>query len=177
MSVPTLVGGSSSRPHVGPPPPRPCVPGAQSPHPMWVVRHPQSLQGQAPRLVNAYWNSPSNVIARGPCYNCDGKGHISTNCPSPRQGGASNAWSNNPPSQAPHQGARPQHQQAPKCGCIHYTIAEEILEDAEVLMGMLLINPIPLLFFLIPKQLSHSSTRSSCCIANYKCKPYHYHTT
>jgi hypothetical protein len=168
--APTSAGGSSSRPRVGPPPPPPRAPGAQPPRPMWVVRHLQPPQGQAPRPANAYWNNPSGA-ARGPCYNCN----ISKNCASPRQGDASNApRPNNPPPQAPHQGAKPQ--KAPKRGRINYTTTEEIPEDAEVLMGTLLINSIPPLFFLIPEQLFHSSTRSSCCIVNFKCKPYNYHT-
>jgi hypothetical protein len=81
--TPTSVSGSSSRPRAGPPPPPPRSPGAQPPRPMWVVRHPQSPQGQAPRLANAFWNNPS-VSTRGPCYNCGGTGHISNHCPSPR---------------------------------------------------------------------------------------------
>jgi hypothetical protein len=64
--APNSVGGSSSRPRVGPQPPPPRVPGVQPPHPMWVVRHPQPPQGQAPRLANAYWNNPSGA-ATGPC--------------------------------------------------------------------------------------------------------------
>jgi hypothetical protein len=69
-------------------------------------------------------------------------GHISKNCPSPRQGGASNApRPNNPPPHAPHQGAKPQ--QPPKRGCLNYTTTEEIAADAEVLMGTLLINSYP----------------------------------
>jgi hypothetical protein len=69
-------------------------------------------------------------------------GHISKNCPSPRQGGASNApRADNPPPQAPRQGTKPQ--QAPKRGRLNYTTAEEIPEDAEVLMGTLLINSYP----------------------------------
>jgi hypothetical protein len=69
-------------------------------------------------------------------------GHISKNCPSPRQGGASNApRPSSPPPQAPRQGAKPQ--QAPKHGRLNYTTVEEILEDAEVLMGTLLINSCP----------------------------------
>ena len=134
--APTSAGGSSSRPHMGPPPPPPHAPSAQSPRPMWVVRHPQPPQGQAPRPVNAYWNNPNNTIARGPCFNCGCKGHISKNCPSPRQGGASNApRANNPSSQAPCQGAKPR--QAPKRGRLNCTTTEEIPEDAEVLMGTL----------------------------------------
>jgi hypothetical protein len=71
-------------------------------------------------------------------------GHISKNCPSPRQGGTSNApRPNNPPPQAPRQGAKPS--QAPKRGCLNYTTAEEVPEDAEVLMGTLLINSHPAL--------------------------------
>jgi hypothetical protein len=81
--APNLAGGSSSRPRVGPQPPPPRAPGAQPPRPMWVVRHPQPPQGQAPRPANAYWNNPSGA-ARGPCYNCGGMGHVSKNCPSPR---------------------------------------------------------------------------------------------
>jgi hypothetical protein len=101
---------------------------------------------------------------------------MSKNFPSPRQGGASNApRPNNPPSQAPRQGAKPQ--QAPKRGRLNYTTAEEILEDAEVLMGTLFINFHPdFVLFFIPKQLFHSSTRSSCYIVNFKCKLYNYHT-
>jgi hypothetical protein len=69
-------------------------------------------------------------------------GHISKNCPSPRQGGASNApRPNNPPPQAPRQGSKPQ--QAPKHRYLNYTIADKIPEDAEVLMGTLLINSYP----------------------------------
>jgi hypothetical protein len=69
-------------------------------------------------------------------------GHISKNCLSPRQGDASNApRPNNPPPQAPRQGAKPQ--QAPRRGRLNYTTAEEIPEDAEVLMGTLLINSYP----------------------------------
>jgi hypothetical protein len=71
-------------------------------------------------------------------------GHISKNCPSPRQGGASNTpRPNNPPPQAPHQGAKPP--QAPKRGRLNYTTTEEISEDADVLMGTLLINSYPAL--------------------------------
>ena len=48
--APTSAGGSSSRPRLGrPPPPPPRASGAQAPRPMWIVRHPQPLQGQAPR--------------------------------------------------------------------------------------------------------------------------------
>jgi hypothetical protein len=73
-------------------------------------------------------------------------GHNSKNCPSPRQGGASNALRpNNPPPQAPRQGAKPS--QAPKRGCLNYTTAEEIPKDADVLMGTLLINSHPALVF------------------------------
>jgi hypothetical protein len=141
--APNSAGGSPSRPRVGPQPPPPRAPGAQPPHPMWVVRHPQPPHGQAPRPANAYWNNPSGA-ARGPCYNCGGMGHISKNCPSPRQGGASNApRPNNPPPQAPHQGAKPS--QAPKRGRLNYTTAEEIPKDADVLMGTLLINSHPAL--------------------------------
>ena len=88
--APTSAGGSSSRPRLGPPPPPPWAPGVQPPRPMWIVRHPQPPQGQAPRPANAYWNNPG-VAAKGPCYNCGGIGHISKNCPSPRRGGAFNA--------------------------------------------------------------------------------------
>jgi hypothetical protein len=143
LPAPNSAGGSSSRPRVGPHPPPARAPCVQPPHPMWVVRHPQPPQGQAPRPANAYWNNPSGA-ARGPCYNCGGMGHISKNCPSPRQGGASNApRPNNPPSQAPCQGAKPQ--QAPKRGRLNYTTTEEIPEDADVLMGTLLINSYPAL--------------------------------
>jgi hypothetical protein len=48
---------------------------------------------------------------------------------------------NNPPPQAPRQGAKPQ--QASKRGRLNYTTAEEIPEDVEVLMGTLLINSYP----------------------------------
>jgi hypothetical protein len=138
---PNLAGGSSSRPHVGPPPTPPRVSGAQPPRPMWVISHPQPPQGQAPRPANAHWNNPSGSV-RGPRYNCGGMGHISKNCPSPRQGGASNApRPNNPPPQAPRQGSKPQ--QAPKHRYLNYTIADKIPEDAEVLMGTLLINSYP----------------------------------
>ena len=105
---------------------------------MWIMRHPQPPQGQTPRPANAYWNN-SGVAAKGPCYNCGGVGHISRNCPSPRRGGASNApRPNNPPPQALRQEVKPQ--QAPKHGRLNYTTAEEVSEDAEVLMGTLLIN-------------------------------------
>ena len=108
---------------------------------MWIVRHPQPPQGQAPRPANDYWNNPG-VAAKGPCYNCGGIGHISKNCPSPRRGGAFNApRPNNPLPQAPRQEVKPQ--QAPKRGRLNYTTAEEVPEDAEVLMGTLLINSHP----------------------------------
>src|SRR6185312_12842871 len=72
-------------------------------------------------------------------FNCGGLGHISTDCPSPRRGGAFNApRPNNPLPQAQHQEVKPQ--QAPKRGRLNYTTAEEIPENAEVLMGTLLIN-------------------------------------
>jgi hypothetical protein len=141
--APTSAGGSSSRPRVGPQPPPPHALGAQPPHPMWIVRHPQPPQGQPPRPANAFWNNPSGAT-RGPCYNCGGTGHISKYCPSPRQGGTSNApRPNNPPPQAPRQGAKPS--QAPKRGHLNYTTAEEVPDDAEVLMGTLLINSHPAL--------------------------------
>ncbi|XP_039808800.1 uncharacterized protein LOC120672463 [Panicum virgatum] len=99
---------------------------------MWIVRHPQPPQGQAPRPVSAYWNNPG-VTAKGPCFNCGGLGHISRDCPSPRRGGAFNApRPNAPPPQASRQEAKPQ--QAPKRGRLNYTTAEEIPENAEVLM-------------------------------------------
>ena len=108
---------------------------------MRIVRHPQPPQGQAPRPANVYWNN-LGVAAKGPCYNCGGIGHISKNCPSSRRGGASNApMPNNPLPQAPRQEAKPQ--QVPKRGRLNYTTAEEVPEDAEVLMGTLLINSHP----------------------------------
>ena len=108
---------------------------------MWIVRHPQPLQGQASRPANAYWNN-LGVAAKGPCYNCGGIGHISKNCPSPRRGGAFNApRPNNPLPQAPRQEVKPQ--QAPKRGRLNYTTSEEVSEDAKVLMGTLLINSHP----------------------------------
>jgi len=104
---------------------------------MWIVRHPQSPQGQAPRPANAYWNNPG-VVARGSCFNCGGIGHISKNFPSLRRGGAFNAPRPNNPPQAPRQEAKPQ--QVPKHGRLNYTTAEEVPEGAEVLIGTLLIN-------------------------------------
>jgi hypothetical protein len=93
-------------------------------------------------------------------------GHISKNCPSPRQGGASNApRPNNPPPQAPRQGAKPS--QALKRGRLNYT-AEEIPEDADVLMGTLFINSHPALVlfdsgatlsFINKKFMMHSKFR------------------
>jgi hypothetical protein len=157
--APTSAGGSSSRPRVGPQPPPPRAPGAQPPRPMWVVRHPQPPQGQPPRPANAFWNYPSGAT-RGPCYNCGGTGHISKYCPSPRQGGTSNApRPNNPPPQAPRQGAKPS--QAPKRGRLNYTTAEEVPDDAEVLMGTLLINSHPALVLSISEKPFLSLTRSS----------------
>ena len=47
--APTSASGSSSRPRLGPSPFPPRAPGAQAPRPMWIVRHPQPPQGQAPR--------------------------------------------------------------------------------------------------------------------------------
>ena len=48
--APTSAGDNSSRPCLGPPPPPPPrASGAQPPRPMWIVRHPQPPQGQAPR--------------------------------------------------------------------------------------------------------------------------------
>jgi hypothetical protein len=140
--APTSAGGSFSHPRLGPPPPLPpSASGAQPPCPMWIVRHRQPPQGQAHRPANAYWNNPG-VVAKGPCYNCGGVGHISRDCPSPRHDGASNApRPNNPLPQAPRQEFKPQ--QAPKRGRLYYTTAEEVLEDAEVLMGTLLINSYP----------------------------------
>src|SRR6185312_10953718 len=97
------------------------------------VTDPQSLQEQAPRPANTYWNNPG-VAAKGPCYNCGGVGHISRDCPSLRRGGASNASRpNNPLSQEPRQEAKTQ--QAPMRGRLNYTTAEEVPEDAEILMG------------------------------------------
>ena len=107
---------------------------------MWIVRHPQPPQGQAPRPANAYWNNPG-VAANGLCFNCGGIGHISKNCPSPRCGGAFNTPNPNNPPQAPRQEAKPQ--QVPKRGRLNYTTAEEVPEDAKVLMGTLLINSYP----------------------------------
>jgi len=67
-------------------------------------------------------------------------GHISRNCPFPRQGGAFNApRPNNPSLQAPRQEAKPP--QVPKRGRLNYTTAEGVPENAEVLMGTFLINP------------------------------------
>ena len=67
-------------------------------------------------------------------------GHISRNCPFPRQSGAFNApRSNNPSLQAPRQEAKPP--QVPKHGRLNYTTAEGVPENAEVLMGTFLINP------------------------------------
>ena len=166
--APTSAGGSFSRPHLGPSPLPPRAPGAQPPRPMWIVRHPQSLQEQAPRPANTYWNNPG-VTARGPCYNCGGMGHISRNCPFPRQSGAFNVpRPNNPSLQAPRQEAKPP--QVPKRGRLNYTTAEGVPENAEVLMGTFLINPHLL------AQLSHSSVRSSYCIVVLRCKTYKCHT-
>ena len=82
------------------------------------------------------------MTAKGPCFNCGGLGHISRDCPSPRRGGAFNApRPNTPLPQAQRQEAKPQ--QAPKRGRLNYATAEEIPENAEVLMGTLLINSHP----------------------------------
>ncbi|XP_039778938.1 GDSL esterase/lipase At5g03610-like [Panicum virgatum] len=63
--------------------------------------------------------------------------HFSRDCPSLRRGGAFNApRPNNPLPQAQRQEAKPQ--QAPKHGRLNYTTAEEIPENAEVLMAKIL---------------------------------------
>ena len=84
----------------------------------------------------------SGCYRKGSCFNCGGLGHISRDCPSPRCGGAFNApRPNTPLPQAQRQEVKPQ--QAPKRGRLNYTTAEEIPENAEVLMGTLLINSHP----------------------------------